>query len=259
VRKLFLAAIAAALAVAGFAVFALAGEGQGNTSLEFTFTKKAENKPTGSNTVLRPAKQDDKGTPEDPSDDHYDAPSRSVVVFPAGSNVDTGAKARCKESPSDVQAGRATCPSRTKIGSGLANSLLGQPDAGGGTEVVAPIEAYNLKNGILFIIRPCQPGTGPGQPNSTCTPIPASTIALVGEWSKVNTRPTLNVPTPEALQGRIIITRFQLKTNRITGPKGQYVTTPDVCPRSDTWLTLAKETYEDGTKQTIRDTQPCNA
>ena len=255
-RKLFVAAIAAALAVSGFAVFAIADEGQGNTSLEFTFSKKGKNKATGSNTVLEPAKQDDKGT-ADTSDDHYDAPSKSVVVFPAGSNVDTGAKARCKESPSDVQSGRETCPSKTRIGSGLANSLLGQPDAGGGTEVVAPIEAFNTKNGILFIVKPCSPGTGPGQANPTCTPIPGGTVALVGTWSKVNTRPTLTVPTPAQLQGRIIITRFQLRTNKIDTNKGQYVTTPDTCPRSDKWLTLAKETYEDGTKQTIRDTQPC--
>ena len=257
-RKLLIAALAAAVAVAGFTVFAVADEGQQNTSLTFTFSKTGKNKPTGSNTILEPARQDDKGTPDDTSDDHYDAPARSVVKFAKGSNVNTGAKARCKHSPSDVQTGRETCPTKTRIGSGLANSLLGQPDAGGGTEVVAPIDAYNQKNGILFVVRPCSPGTGPGKPNPTCTPIPGGTVVLVGSWSKVNTRPTLNVPTPASLQGRVIITRFQLKTNKINSrAKGAYVTTPDVCPKSDKWKTLAIETYEDGTKQKLKDTQAC--
>jgi hypothetical protein len=257
VRKFYVAAIAAALAVSGLAAFAIAGEGQGNTSLEFAFSKTGKNKPTGSNTILEPAKQDTKGT-EDTSDDHYSAPSKSVIKFQRGSNVSTAAKPRCKESPSDVQAGRESCPARTKIGSGLANSLLGQPEDGAGTPIVAPIEAFNQKNGIMFVVKPCSPGTGPGMANPNCAPIPGGTVVLVGNWTKVNTRPTLTVPTPPSLtQGGVIITRFQLKTKRINSrTKGAYVTTPDLC-RSGEWKTQAVETYTDGSKQTIRDTQNC--
>lgn len=254
-RKLFLAAISAALAVAGFAVFAFAGEGQQGTSLEFKFTKSGENKPAGSNTVLEPAKRDTKGT-EDPSDDHYSAPTRSVIKFHRGSNVDTAAKPRCKKNPSDVQTGAENCPKKTKIGSGIANSVLGQPDEGAGTPIVAPIEAFNMKSGIMFVVTPCSPGTGPGQP-APCTPFGGGRVVLVGAWSKTNTRPTLNVPTPASLtQGGVIITRFQLKTGRFSSPKGSYVTTPDVCRGN--WKTLAVETYEDGSKQTIKDTTPCS-
>ena len=258
-RKLFLAAAAAAIAVAGFAVFAFAGTGQQSTSWEFTFSKHGENKATGSNSIVVPAKKDDKGTPSDTSDDHYSAPSKSVIEFPKGSVVDTGARARCKESPSDVQTGAEKCPANTKLGSGLATALLGQPDAGAGSgqEVVSPIEAFNQKKGILFLVKPCSPGTGPGKP-SPCTPIPGGTIVLVGSWSKADTQPTLTVPTPAALQGRVIITRFQLKTNRFKSDKGIYVTTPKVC-KNGTWKSSAIETYEDGSKQTIKDTQPCNA
>lgn len=255
-RKLFVAAVVAALAVAGFAVMAAADDGQDNTSWTFTFSKKGENKPTGSNSIVEPAKQDTKGT-EDPSDDHYDAPTKSVIKFPKGSNIDTASRKRCKETPSDVQAGRKTCPTNTMIGSGLANSLLGQPDAGAGTEVVAPIEAYNQKNGILFVVRPCSPGTGPGK-GAPCTAIPGGTVVLVGSWTKVNTKPTLTVPTPPALtQGNVVITRFQLKTKRFNSDKGSYATTPDVC--NGTWKSQAVEFYADGSKQTIKDSQPCNA
>ena len=257
-RKLFLAAIAAAVAVAGFAVFALAGTGQQSTSWEFTTTKKGEDVSTGTNSIVVPAKKDDKGTPSDTSDDHYSPPAKTVIEFTKGAEVDTGARPRCKESPSDVQSGREKCPSNTKVGSGIATSLLGQPDAGAGTEVVAPIEAFNQKKGLLFIVKPCSPNTGPGKP-SPCTPIPGGTIALVGTWSKADTKPTLTVPTPPALlQGGVIITRFQLKTNRFKSDKGSFVVTPQVCD-GGTWSTRAKLTYQDGSKQTIKDTNPCNA
>ena len=257
-RKLLVAAIAAALAVAGFTVFAVAGTGEQDTSWEFTTTKKGKNKATGTNSIVVPAKKDDKGTPSDTSDDHYSPPAKTVIEFTKGAEVDTGARARCKESPSDVQSGREKCPNKTKIGTGLATSLLGQPDAGAGTPVVAPIEAFNQKKGILFIVKPCSPNTGPGNP-TPCSPIPGGTIALVGTWTKAATKPTLTVPTPPALlQGGVIITRFQLKTNRFKSKKGSYVKTPEVC-KGGTWSTRAKMTYQDGSKQTIKDTNPCNA
>lgn len=258
-RKFLLAAVAVAVAVAGFTVFAFARDGANDTSWNFTFSKSAENKPTGSNSILEPAKRDTKGT-DDPSDDHYDSPSRSVIVFPAGSNINTAAKRRCKESPSDVQAGRESCPRKTRIGKGRANSLLGQPEDGAGTPIVAPIEAYNQKNGIMFVVKPCSPGTGPGM-GSPCTPIPGGTVVLVGTWSKVNTKPTLTVPTPASLQqGGVLITRFQLKANLINSDaKGSYATTPDVCSTSDQWISTAKLTYPDGSKLTIKDPQPCDA
>jgi hypothetical protein len=258
VHKLLMAAVAAAVAVAGFAAFAFAKDGPNDTAWNFTFSKHAENKPTGSNSILEPAKRDTKGT-EDPSDDHYDSPSKSVIEFPAGSNINTAAKPRCKESESDVQSGRESCPKKTKIGSGLANSLLGQPEDGAGTPIVAPIDAFNQKNGIMFVVKPCSPGTGPGM-GSPCTPIPGGTVVLPGTWSKANTKPTLTVPTPASLQqGGVIITRFQLKTGLFNSDaKGSYATTPDICPNSDQWISTAKLTYPDGSKLTIKDPQPCN-
>jgi hypothetical protein len=266
VRKIFLAAVVAAVAVAGFSVLASADEGQQGTSWTFSFSSKAKASATGSNSIIEPAKRDTKGT-EDPSDDHYDAPKVSTIKFPVGSGIDTSVLARCTESPSDVQRGEKKCPANTKIGSGLANSLLGQPDEGGGAEVVAPIEAFNQKKGILFVVRPCSPGTGPGK-GSPCAEIPAGTVVLVGSWSNVTTQPTLRVPTPAALlQGGVTITRFQLKTNKktkrttrtVNGKKRiitrSYATTPGKC--KGTWKSFAIEEYEDGSKQTIPDEQTC--
>ena len=60
----------------------------------------------------------------------------------------------------------------------------------------ATIEAYNQKGKILFVVQPCQPGTGPTTGNP-CTPA-GSPIVLQGTWSKVTKQPKLVVPTPPA-------------------------------------------------------------
>lgn len=265
-RNLLIAVVTAVAVVAGLSVVAGADEGQQGTSWTFSFSDKRKAKPTGSNSIIEPAKHNDNGTPDDRSDDSYAAPAVSTIRFPRGSSIDTGALARCKQSPSDVQRGTKKCPTSTKIGAGLATSLLGQPNAGGGTEVVAPIEAFNRKKGILFLVKPCQPGTGPTKP-APCTPIPGATIVLEGGWSKVTTQPTLRVPTPDALKGRVIITRFQLRTTKktrkttvtIDGRKRtvirSYATTPGKC--KGRWKSAAIEKYEDGSSQTIPDAMTC--
>ena len=79
-RKLFLAAAAAAIAVAGFTVFAFAGTGQQSTSWEFTTSKKGEKKASGSNSIIVPAKKDDKGTPSDSSDELPNALARIAAL-----------------------------------------------------------------------------------------------------------------------------------------------------------------------------------
>ena len=266
-RKFLIAAVSAAVAIAGLAALATADEGRNGTSWTFSFGSKSPGKATGSNSIIEPAEVDDKGT-ADESDDRLKPPSKSVIRFPKGSSIDTGALAACKASPSDVQRGTKKCPAKTKIGSGRADSVIGQSEESKGTDIVAPIEAFNRKGGILFVVRPCSPGTGPTK-GAPCDPIPGGTVVLEGKWTKVNTRPTLTVPTPPSLlQGGVIIKRFQLKTSKKTKKTTvrvdgrtrtvvrSYATTPGTC--KGTWKSSATETYTDGTKQTIPDSMPCN-
>jgi hypothetical protein len=269
VQKLLVAAVAAAIAVAGFAVFAFAGTGVQGSSWEGTAKPNKVNKPASLKAVLEPLKRDTKGT-ADESDDHVTGTRNQVIKLAKGSAIDTAAKARCKESPSDVQSGRAKCPSKTRIGEGEANTLAGQPDEGGGTAIAAEITAFNLKKGIMLVVDPCSPGppaTGPGT-GKPCDPIPAARIVLVGDWSKTDSQPTLTVQTPPALvQGGVHIRRFVLTVTKIVKEKtvlvnGErktlevaYLTTPDTCKGN--WKTQAVITYQDGSKQTITDTQKC--
>ena len=261
-RKFLIAAVVAVTAVTGFAVFAMADAGKQGTSWEFKYSSGKKARAVASNSIVEPSKVDDKGTP-DTADDRYVPTAKTTVIFPKGGSIDTGVLPACKASAGDVQSGRAKCPSNTKIGSGLANSVLGQNADSKGTDLVAPIDAYNRKGAILFHVKPCAPGTGPGKPQP-CNPLTASTVVLEGKWSKVTTQPTLTVATPAALlRGGVIITRFQLKTAKKT-KKAQvngktvirsYATTPGTC--KGTWKSSARMNYQDGSTITVPDKQPC--
>ena len=262
-RKFLIAAVVAVAAVAGLSVFAIADEGKQKTSWEFKYSSGKKARAVASNSIVEPSKTDDKGT-ADEADDRYVPTAKTTVVFPKGGSIDTGVLPVCKAAAGDVQSGRAKCPSNTKIGSGLANSVLGQSDDSKGTDIVAPIDAYNRKGAILFHVKPCAPGTGPGKP-APCNPLTASTVVLEGKWSKVTTQPTLTVVTPPALlRGGVIITRFQLKTAKKTKKvtvNGRtvirsYAITPKTC--KGTWASSAKMNYQDGSSITVPDKQPCS-
>ena len=269
-RKLLVAAVLAAVVVAGFAVVATADKGQANTEWTFSFGANKVNKATSSNSLIIPAKVDDQGT-ADTSDDVYTPPEKSTITFPKNSTVDTGALARCKLTPSDVGRGES-CPGKTRLGDGAAVSVVGGTPEGtdgkrrGGTRVNATIEAYNQKGKILFIVQPCGAGTGPTT-NRECEP-GGSPIVLQGTWSKVTTQPKLVVPTPPGLLDiGVTIVRFQLTTDKhvkkktvnVNGERRtlrvSFATTPDGCKSK--WTSSAKENYVDGTSQTIKDTQNC--
>lgn len=274
-RKFLAAAIAAAFMVSGFAVFAIADEGPQGTSWTHSLTNKRTSKPSGSRNDVKPAKVDDKGT-ADTSDDRFVPPAVTVIKYAKGASIDPGALAKCKASPSAVQAGNAECPNRTRLHTrrelaNLANSVLGQSDTSPGTEVLAPIRAYNApKKSIMFVVDPCNPGppqTGPGT-GRDCDPIPSARIVLLGKWSKLNRRPTLRVETPaQLLRGGVVITRFRLATRKITrkvtrriGGRRRtvvrsYVSTPRACKGN--WRTQAIMTYEDGSRARVGDAHTC--
>ena len=261
-RKFLIAAIAAVTVVAGFSVLASADNGADGTSWTFKFTSGKVSRAVGSNSIIVPAKVDDKGT-ESTDDDRYVAPAKSVIKFPKGSSIDTGVLKVCKASASDVQTGKATCPSNTRIGSGVANAVTGQNAESKGDTIISTIEAFNRKNAILFVVRPCSDGTGPST-GEACKPIPGATIVLEGKWAKITTQPTLTVPTPpNLLRGGVIITKFQLKTVKktktatVNGRKviRSYAKTPGRC--RGTWKSSATETYQDGSKIVIPDSTAC--
>ena len=264
-RKLLIAALAVAVAGAGLSAIAFGAAGQSNTSWDFTFKPNKVNKPGSSNSLIEPSKIEDQGT-ADRSDDVYTPTEKTTIIFTKGSRVDTSALKRCGLTPSDVGRGEE-CPNNTRLGDGEAVSVVGGTPTGnnqrrGGTDVNATIDAFNQKGKILFIVQPCGAGTGPTT-GSPCSPA-GSPIVLQGTWSKVDTKPTLVVPTPPGLLSiGVVIVRFQLTTDKHTKTVRQdgkevlksFVFSPKEC--GGTWKTQAKAQYSDGTSQTINDTQSC--
>jgi len=122
----------------------------------------------------------------------------------------------------------------------------------------ATIDAFNQKTGIVFVVQPCAPGTGPTS-GRTCAAA-GSVIVLVGKWRGLKRAPRLVVPTPPALlAGGITITRFELKTRKIVKrtkkERRSFVTTPRSC--GGTWTSSAIESYVSAPKLTIDHRQAC--
>ena len=264
-RKLLVAALAAAVATVGITALAGGATGQPGTSWDFSLKPNKVDRPASSKSLIKPSKVDDQGT-ADRSDDVYTPTEKTTIVFPRGSSVDTAALARCRLTASDVGRGE-DCPNRTRLGDGAAVSVVGGTPTGngqrrGGSDVNATIDAYNQKGKILFVVQPCGAGTGPTT-SRPCEPA-GSPIVLQGTWSKVTTKPTLTVPTPPGLLSiGVVIVRFELntdkhtKTRRVRGREvlQSYVFTPETC--GGKWKTQAKAEYADGSTQTIKDSQGC--
>ena len=104
-RNVLLAAMAAAIAVAGFSAIASAGKGEPGTSLDLTLKPNKVDKPASMDIVFEPTKVDDQGT-EDTSDDIYTPTVDNTIRLPKKSSVDTSAAKRCKLTPTEVGQGR---------------------------------------------------------------------------------------------------------------------------------------------------------
>ena len=254
-RKLLVAAVVAAISVAGFAVIATAGTGPGGTSWTFKFTPTKVLKPAATHSIIEPAVRDTKGT-ADEGDDDFAKTKRTTIFFPKGGAIDTSVPKRCGVSGGDLARSRGAACKSAQIGTGAAKSVIGEGD--GRLFLNADIKAYNKKNGIFFLIQPCQPGTGPTS-GKECVPL-ADAFVLEGKYERSNGVTRLIVPTPKnLLENNVIITRFELKTNNITkktkrGIKA-YALTPATCKGK--WASKAKVEYTDRSPLTISHTQIC--
>lgn len=263
-RKLFLAVVVTAIAVAGFSVISQAGTGKGGTSWTFALTPNKANVPAGTDSLIEPAIKDDKGT-ADPDDDEYAETKKTTIHFPAGTAFDTSVPPRCTAAGGEVVSTNGGACKKAQIGSGDALSRIGS------LNTAALLKAYNRKKGILFLVIACNPGTGPGQANPTCTPLEGGTFALEGTLGGTKAKRTLIVPTPQTLlDGNILITKFHLKTcNSPFGKKCKkvatingkrvvrgYTLTPPTC--GGKWKSKAVIEYDGGVaSQTIPATQIC--
>ena len=257
-RKLLIAAIVAAIAVAGFTVTSQADKGRGGSSWTFAFTPNKANVPAGTDSLIEPSYTK--------ADGELAETKKTTIFFSEGSAFDTSVPPRCTASGGDLVSSNGEVCKKAQIGSGDALSKVGNLDT------AALLKAYNKKNAIYFLVIACNPGTGPGQDNPECTPLEGGTFALEGKlgYAGSKSKPKLTVPTPQTLlDGNIIITKFHLKTcnapfakkcKKTTTVNGKrviraYTLTPRKC--GGKWASKAKIEYDGAPGQTISDTQPC--
>jgi hypothetical protein len=258
VRKLLIAAIAAAIAVTGFAVTSQADKGKGGSSWTFAFTPNKAESPAGTDSLIEPSYTK--------SDGDLAETKKTTIFFSEGSAFDTSVPPKCTATGGQLVSSNGEVCKKAQIGSGDALSKVGTLDT------AALLKAYNKKNAIYFLVIACEPGTGPGQKTPECTPLNGGTFALEGKlgYAGSKSKPKLTVPTPQTLlDGNIIITKFHLKTCNapfskkckktvtVNGKKAvrAYTVTPSKCKGK--WATKAKIDYDGEPSQTISDTQPC--
>jgi hypothetical protein len=247
VRKLLLAALAVTVAVAGFAAVSQGGAGEAGTSWEFKYKPAKKDKPTTTDSDIQPAKKMDDGS--------FAETKKTTIYFTPTTEFDTSVPKRCKASGGEVVSSNGDACKSSQIGDGDALSQIGS------LETAAELKAYNRKSGILFLVIACNPGTGPGQPEPNCTPLDGGTFALEGKLKyqdKAKTKPFLVVPTPQTLlDGNIIITKFHLKTDKVTDGGETYIESPQACKKGK-FKTKVVITYDGGVPgQTIKDSQAC--
>jgi hypothetical protein len=259
VRKLLIAVVVAAVSVAGFAVFATAGTGPGETSWTFKFTPNKAGKPTATHSIIEPAVRDRKGT-EDEGDDEFAKTKKTTIQFPKGGTIDTSVPKRCTASGGDLARSRGAVCAKAAIGTGVAKSVIGEGE--GRLFLNATIKAYNKKAGIFFLVQPCQPGTGPTS-GKECVPL-GDAFVLDGKYTRKDGIVRLAVPTPKnLLENNVIITRFELITNNVTKRvkvDGKFVIkayaiTPAKCKGK--WTSQANMVYTNRGPLTIKHTQIC--
>jgi len=247
VRKLLVAAVAAAVAVLAFSVVSQAGKGEAGTSWEFKYQPAKKSKPVKTDSLIFPAKQMQDGS--------YAETKKTTIFFTPGTAFDTSVPKRCTESAGQVVSTNGEACKKAQVGQGDALSQIGA------LQTAAELKAYNRKKGILFLVIACNPGTGPGQADPNCTPLDGGTFALEGKLKyldKAKKKPILIVPTPQTLlDGNIIITKFHLETDKVVKKGDSYVTSPPKCKKGK-FKTKAKIQYDGGVPgQTIKDKQAC--
>lgn len=262
-RKFLTAMVAALVGVGSYAMIAGAADGPGKTSWTFKFAPAKAGKSTKTHSLIEPAVQDDKGTPDE-TDDEYAAAKKTTILFPKGSAFDTSVPPRCKAEGGELAATRGSVCKKADIGSGAAISIIGSGERR--SRLAATIDAYNKKNGIFFLIQPCFEGTGPGQADPKCSPLgnPFVLEGKLGYADRKKTQPRLIVPTPKSLlDNNVIISRFELQTDNITKTKRvngkktifAYTTTPSTCKGK--WATKAIVKYTDRPKVVFKDSFIC--
>jgi len=234
VRKRYLLGAAVSLVALAFAAVALATP-QHKQTVKVKYTKSKGKASAGIATTLNAT--DPGATPPG----NNPAADKVTIKF-KGAKVDSNGAPQCKTSQLPA------CPSKTKIGSGIAKANLVGTNPNTGVTTVSPlgtlhVTAYNAKGKLFLVIK--ETGT-----------------VLKPSLSRNGTLVTnVKRDTPPLPGGnKVILTDFTLKTKaksrKFHGKRHILIRTPK-CGKSKRWKISVKFNYNDGTTKSFSRTQKC--
>jgi hypothetical protein len=165
---------------------------------------------------------------------------RTVVeTLARGARFHTGAPELCTASDLELMAlGAAACPAGSVVGHGELALDTGIP---GARALAAEITFLNNTDQLIFLA---------GIPG-----VPARLVIRASQRGReaISQAPFL----PGTLPDGAAIDTVSVDLDRITTPRGNYITTPRRCPRSRRWRHSTSFTYADGATETVTTSQRC--
>jgi len=227
------ALVSIALLALAAAPLALAqGEGAYQTS-SYRLSQKAPGKSTSEHFVF------DYVNPADPA--AKPPPVREVTtVLPKGASYDTSVPEACAAGDAELMvSGGAACPEGSAIGGGVVTVDTGVP--GPGRIVTADVEFFNNADEFIYV--------------NTVRGSTARTIIRAEVTDRLTITEAGMLPGT-APDGGAIDT-VDITVAGVHTERGNYITTPQRCPKDRTWTTRVRFEYDGGVAQTVPTDNPC--
>ena len=219
---------------------ALAADNSYQTS-EYTLDQARPDRPTGEHFKF------DYVNPDDP-DAKPPAVRRVVTILPRGGRYDASVPGSCTASDEELMLqGAAACPEDSRVGGGVITVDTGVP--GPERIVTADTEFFNNAEDPSgeFIYLNTVRGSG------------ARTVvrADVTRRRTITEAPMLPGTPPEGGAIDTVDVEVARVARTVDGERRAYITTPATCPRSKTWVTRVRFTYDGDYSQTVATANPC--
>jgi hypothetical protein len=225
--------LAAVLALAAAAPLALAqGEGAYQTS-SYTLSQKAPGKSASEHFVF------DYADPADPAG-KPPAVRKVTTILPKGARYDTSVPEACTASDAELTlSGGAACPEGSAIGGGVITVDTGAE--GPGRFVTADVEFFNNTNEFIYV--------------NTVRGTTARTIIRAEVTDRLTITEAGMLPGTAPDGGAI--DKVDVTVAGVHNERGNYITTPQRCPRDRTWTARVRFEYDGGISQTVPTDNPC--
>jgi hypothetical protein len=176
------------------------------------------------------------------------AVAENIVVFPAGSRIDTTAPVQCKASDAKLMlSGPDACPPGSRVARGRLDVATGSL-----SDPIFPRTIHNdvtnLSNAGESIIY-AESTNMPGAQTRTVT-----RAKVTGNTITTSVPPLPGLPPPDPYTA---VKRFRLRVPPLARAGRFYVTTPPTCTSSRRWIFTLTFVYRDGVREVVKSPSAC--